>query len=224
MEQVYPWTTIPSRFRINQEDDQIAKHLAYCFERELLNRGEQVQDWPNVQEQFGLAAHFLGKRSCKTGLLVVGDEGTGKTALLNAIVSVIEAYDRKGKETCPTGFKAGYDQNRDSVMFSVCNFTAPLASESVMRRAFDQPVLVIDNFLSVDGGHFEDIDKGNALLARLLADRNDRQLLTILSANIDLPMHRKLMMNHIPEILKKSYEIIDIDGIRAEGNMTMFYE
>ena len=108
-------------------------------------------------------------------------------------------------------------------MFSVRNFTPPFVTEATMRRAFDSPVIVIDNFLDIDNGNYEQRDNGHILLARLIADRNDRQLVTILSGYGEMLLPNKLMRTHVPEIFKKSYEIIDLDEIRANGNPTMFY-
>lgn len=215
---------IPSRFRIDQPFETVYNTLERYFRAFVLRSQKEVLDMPYVEPQLSEAASFLCGRSKKAGLIISGGERSGKTTLINAIVGCINQFDPVKREKRESLYGDNIELLEDEdYTFSMRNFTPPFLSEESMLKAYDSPVLIIDDFSEIYGTDQEE-DKGYALLGQLIMERNNKHRLTILSGVHDPNYFSTVLPLFMCDILRRSYDHIDIDGIRAEGNLPKYNE
>lgn len=177
----------PIRFFLPYDHEKLGSLLCLNYKAEVLKRVKVTDYKPlgkETLENFLAVAKWLTMPNKRPGLMLYGNVGTGKTTLLKAICSTINSlcspsFDEQGrKETLLDDFSC------------ICIVKAKgiISDYSLIKGKYDRECSV--QLLAIDELGVEPMESklyGNVAepLIDLLCERYDRQLLTIVSTNLD---------------------------------------
>lgn len=165
--------------------EQVMKHQVYCIPslmgqaREVLaaaykrevekSSGREPLGGETLENIIGKVAQWLTSEGHKSGLMMRGNVGVGKTTLLNALKSVIDVFDQDGRKLrVVTAWKIANQHKEDKKAFEGLK---------------EEPLLGIDD-LGTEPTTVKDYGNDLTPLAELLTERYEKRRMTVITTNL----------------------------------------
>ena len=165
---------LPERFKIDRYTEDVPAMLRECYIDEVRRRGRTFQDDQDTADHIAKTAKWLTGGS-KTGLILYGTVGNGKTTLSNAIGRLIGLL-----------YNSAYSSERKNVLYVSALRLAEIAKNEpeYFKTLKSCELLAID-----DVGVEPSVVKvwGNEIspFVETIYHRYDRQLFTIMTSNLN---------------------------------------
>lgn len=165
---------IKERFKIDKYTEDVPAMLKECYRLEVLDRGQTFKDDQATDEHISKAAKWLVGRY-KTGLMLFGTVGNGKTTLSAAISRLINLL-----------YESAYYDERKSVRTVSALELATIAKDDPERfNTLKKTELLVIDDVGVEPAVVKNYGNEISPLTELMYFRYDRLLWTVITTNLD---------------------------------------
>lgn len=165
---------IKERFKIDRYAEDIPAMLKECYRYEVINRGAIFKDDADTNQHIEKAAKWL-TGNYKTGLMLFGTVGNGKTTLSSAIGKLINLL-----------YESPYYDRRKGVCSVSALELATIAKDNPERfNSLKQADLLSIDDVGIEPAIIKNWGNEISPFTELIYYRYDRQLWTLLTTNFD---------------------------------------
>ena len=178
---------------------QAMQEIAECLAKD----NENPREFINPEDFFDL------------GIYIASKVGRSKTEIMNAIKRTMYFFKGiAGFEDLNAFPKDVFGMGVEIISLRPTDFIPPFLSAKKIQDAMNEnTILFIDDFLKIKGTK-EEVSKAKYILERLLKERVDKQLLTIISGSTDIWDNNDLFPF---EKIFSNYTVVDLDCLRQEN-------
>lgn len=209
-------TTSPKRFYLPFDPNELAQLIGVKYKAEVLQRinpDDYKQLGDTMKQNIVKAAQWLCNPNKKTGLMLFGTVGTGKTTLLRAICATInevcerDTYENGTRENTLDNFRCISIVKAKGIINDYINPQSRPRYELMTKVS----LMAIDE-LGVEPMESKSYGNVSEPLIDLFCERYDRQLLTIVSTNLGNAEIRQRYGTRLADRFNEMFATIPFNG------------
>ena len=196
------------RFHLPMSADDLIKPLTLAYAACVRERGGDMEIDTAITDRIKKVAQWLTLPYGRTGLLLYGTVGTGKTTMLQAVCRLINYVVKPeyGDQTLNNDYRE---------VINIVRSKDIVESYQNDRKFFDKmcrlDLLAIDEF-GVEAIDVKSFGNSNEPIIDLLSTRYDRQRVTLISSNLDLDEIRNRYGLRLQDRFVEMFKMIAFTG------------
>lgn len=201
-----PQTATKIGFRIERYRDQVPELLRLYYRAEVLGRGCPFIDDQHTGEHLQKAANWLlNVRRPKTGLIICGGTGNGKTTMARALAQTIQKCNNQAVTRITALQFATLEAERDENRYKLIQY----------RQA---PVLFLDD-VGMEAASVKVWGNVISPVVELIYQRYDLQLFTIATSNLNTRQLAEKYGDRVGDRIREMFNVLAFNNESYRGEI-----